>query len=330
MLAQTDGVDVEEVTKTLPIEVDFVEKGGSDGPSGYSADHSSPDSDAGEAAAQTANTETDQSEDKATGFTMDEAVSKSTANEESPTTYAAAVKAPAADDDASRAGQAQDRSGENLSEPSAAVDDAEDGMLADPQPESKDAVPSPAENPPDASSADPPANPVMESPSIPAPVAEAADTVPESNAAELDQSPGQSSTSASPSENPDLLSVASPSSSSTAVPFPGMPRMNTSQSAQSELSELDAADSTSDLPDVPSAEGKDKETRRNRLSSLKGFVRRISDQGVTRSPSTNRPGSSGKSPMAEVDEATALLSSQTATPSGEGEKKKKRLSIKKT
>ena len=112
----------------------------------------------------------------------------------------------------------------------------------------------------------------------------------------------------------------------TAVPFPAMPRMNTSQSTRSNLSELDSGGSTSDLPDLTPTEDKNKDKRRKRLSSIKGFVRRMSDQGASRSPAVGKPGSSGKSPMGEVDEATAMIGA--ASDKSDDRKMKKKLSTK--
>jgi len=112
------------------------------------------------------------------------------------------------------------------------------------------------------------------------------------------------------------------------VPFPAMPRMNTSVSTHSNLSELDSG-AASDTPEPASTEEKNKDKRRKRLSSIKGFVRRISDQGVSRGPAL-RPGSSGKGSMEEVDETAAMSpnANGSATPSGEDKgKMKKRLSI---
>ena len=152
--------------------------------------------------------------------------------------------------------------------------------------------------------------------------------LPDSSATKLDTKDTLSATT------PDDPSTASPAAEPASVPFPQMTRMNTSHSTHSNLSDADSGASTSDVAEPAPAEGKDKEKRRTRLSSIKGFVRRISDQRSTRSPGrVGRTVSDGKSPVGEMDEATAMLSaslSASGSPNGEaGDKKKKRLSLKK-
>ena len=109
-------------------------------------------------------------------------------------------------------------------------------------------------------------------------------------------------------------------------------RIASSASQKSGLSDKStgAAGDGSGQPETPADKSKDKdEKRRKRLSSIKGFVRRISDQGVlTRSNSMGKTGSGGKSPMGELDEASAMGSdSGAATPPAEADKKKKRMSL---
>lgn len=142
----------------------------------------------------------------------------------------------------------------------------------------------------------------------------------------------QPSLAASP-EKSESYRPTSPPIPPTSVPFPSQPsmqRMSTSQSQQSDLSGLESSPSASDLQEQPSvaasSDDAKKDKRRKRLSSIKGFVRRISDQGVTKSPSVK---GGAKSPMGELDEATALLSKGVSGPEGQGEegKKKKRLSL---
>ena len=133
---------------------------------------------------------------------------------------------------------------------------------------------------------------------------------------------------------PDDPSTLLPAAEQASVPFPQITRVETSHSIHSTLSENDSGASTSDVTELAPVEGKDKEKRRTRLSSLKGFVRRISDHQSTRSPGgVNKAVPSGKSPMGEMDEATAMLSanvSASGSPNGEvGDKRKKRLSLKK-
>jgi hypothetical protein len=124
--------------------------------------------------------------------------------------------------------------------------------------------------------------------------------------------------------------------------------MSTSQSVQSNLSEAASGTSSpsrphsgADWPDVSPDDTKG-DKRRKRLSSIKGFVRRISDQGIARSPSLGGGAGRVKSPMTEVDDPTSLagLAAGTNADNAEAgqpqaskadkkeEKRKKRLSMK--
>lgn len=139
----------------------------------------------------------------------------------------------------------------------------------------------------------------------------------------------------SPERSSPVRSISPGPFAVTGAAFPPMPRMTSSTSQRSDLSthavtggpqtESPSASST----DLPEAAKEDK--RRKRLSSLKGFVRRISDQGVSRSNSLKGLSqTSGTSKGGEeADEATALIGkniSAGSTPQGE-EKRKKRLSL---
>ena len=95
------------------------------------------------------------------------------------------------------------------------------------------------------------------------------------------------------------------------------PRMTSSQSNASNLSDL-ASGSTSPIGESTPEDSKS-DKRRKRLSSIKGFVRRISDQGITRSPSLGRK---GKNPMGDLDEASAMAG---ASEEGKDKDKRKRL-----
>jgi hypothetical protein len=134
---------------------------------------------------------------------------------------------------------------------------------------------------------------------------------------------GETSVPASSKATSTEPAIATPSNQKAAVPFPSMPRRKTSQSTQSNLSELGSGASTDDVTELTPSDGKDKDKRRKRLSSIKGLVRRISE----------RPGSSGKSPIRELDETTAMLPNRTSTsdtPGGEAsDKNKKKQSQKK-
>jgi ATP-binding cassette subfamily B (MDR/TAP) protein 6 len=120
------------------------------------------------------------------------------------------------------------------------------------------------------------------------------------------------------------------------VSFPQSRNLPTSESQSSNLSDFQSSETSStpqrsssqvELASTDSTPGsKDKGKSRKRLDSLKGFVRRISDQNVnkplSRSNSTHSA-TGAKSPMGEPDESTALI------PAGKEDKKKKRLSLKK-
>lgn len=144
--------------------------------------------------------------------------------------------------------------------------------------------------------------------------------------------PAETNETAADEETHDATPTSESPVKPVAVPFPSMPRVITSQSTQSNLSELDSGASTSDIAELAPTDGKDKSKARKRLSSIRGLVRRISDQGASRSQG-GRPSSGGKSPMGELDEATAMRSnavSGSGTPGGDsGDKKKKRLSLQK-
>lgn len=136
----------------------------------------------------------------------------------------------------------------------------------------------------------------------------------------------QSSPQKSMDESATSTAATTPSRDDKApVPFPKppMPRMSTSASQQSNLSGSSAPEVSS-----PPADDTKGDKRRKRLSSIKGFVRRISDQGgMTRSNSYGKSGTGTKSPMGELSEAAAMGSGPgPATPPTDADKKKKRLS----
>jgi len=130
--------------------------------------------------------------------------------------------------------------------------------------------------------------------------------------------------SAPATESPrtDLPSLPSPSSSqqrpvswapssdrTTPDKRLSFPRMTSSQSHASGISDVGSGSTTpsrsnsrSELPE--GEENKMGDKARKRLNSIKGFVRRLSDQGLSRSPSLG--GKGAKSPMGEMDEGTAM------------------------
>ena len=112
------------------------------------------------------------------------------------------------------------------------------------------------------------------------------------------------------SSQPRPVSWAPGSNTTTPEKRLSFPRMTSSQSHASGISDLGSGSTTpsrsnsrSELPEGEETKMGDK--ARKRLNSIKGFVRRISDQGLSRSPSLG--GKGAKSPMGEMDEATAML-----------------------
>lgn len=231
--------------------------------------------------------------------------------------YADAVKAPAADE-AQVATASNQQTGQHAASPSATTETRPENVAA--LGLSHTGIDSPGQ----ASSAD-----------VPAPRAEPFPPAPSAST-----TIGAATSRSTPSKN-----------SGTATPekrisFPPMPRMSTSQSVQSNLSEAASGTSSpgrttsgADLPDTSPEDAKS-DKRRKRLSSIKGFVRRISDQGLARSPSLGA--SRVKSPMSEVEDPTSLAglaASAETVPAGQAptpgskvdkkeEKRKKRLSMK--
>lgn len=123
--------------------------------------------------------------------------------------------------------------------------------------------------------------------------------------AQEERTPAAESTEARPSP------IRTPSGK--AVPFPPLPRMSSSISQRSGLS--NASGGENGAPSTPgSNEPELGDKRRKRLSSLKGFVRRISDQGVTRSNSFKNfmSGDSPRASPAPLDETTPLVGSPAA------------------
>jgi len=120
---------------------------------------------------------------------------------------------------------------------------------------------------------------------------------------------------------------STPSTEKPTITFPdSAPRMSMSNSQRSDISSVSASDLPEGSKGTQGADAEDKkDKRRTRLGSIKGFVRRISDQSaLSRSNSFGKPGSA-KSPMNEVDEASAMI--QSAVGGGADDKKKKRLSL---
>ncbi|WVW80002.1 hypothetical protein I302_101975 [Kwoniella bestiolae CBS 10118] len=130
---------------------------------------------------------------------------------------------------------------------------------------------------------------------------------------EASSSPGK----AFPTESPKPASVAFPSSASKPVNTKRWSTMSASPSIASALSSTGGAEgsspSKSETSQTPSGDKDKGDKRRKRLSSIKGFVRRISDQGLTRSPSGLRSPASEDLPTIsgnnenEADERTPLV-----------------------
>ncbi|WWC99148.1 hypothetical protein V866_006043 [Kwoniella sp. B9012] len=174
-------------------------------------------------------------------------------------------------------------------------------------------------------------------PSVPFPSSPSASPKKEGSVSLSLNSPSRKSTEGSsspvkafPTESPKPVSVPFPSSAS------GKPAntkrwstMSASPSIASALSSTGGGEGapTGSSPSKSDTSGGDKsDKRRKRLSSIKGFVRRISDQGLTRSPSGLRsPASEDLPPISgnnqndnEVNESTPLV--------GQGEQRERRVS----
>jgi hypothetical protein len=139
-------------------------------------------------------------------------------------------------------------------------------------------------------------------------VATASDPTP----AQVDASPqtNRASVPFPSTSQPRPVSWAPGSNITTPEKRRSFPRMTSSQSQASGISELGSDSTTPSRSNSRSDQPEGEETKmgdkaRKRLSSIKGFVRRISDQGLSRSPSLGARGA--KSPMGEMDETTAML-----------------------
>lgn len=105
------------------------------------------------------------------------------------------------------------------------------------------------------------------------------------------------------SQTAETIPTPSRPPSTSRLSFPPMPRTSSHHSGLSNTSEHDGPSTPGSITE----EGGDK--RRKRLSSLKGFVRRISDQGVTRSNSFKNfmSGDSPRSSPVQLDETAPLV-----------------------
>ncbi|WWC87743.1 uncharacterized protein L201_002635 [Kwoniella dendrophila CBS 6074] len=162
--------------------------------------------------------------------------------------------------------------------------------------------------------------PISETPSVPFPTAPSpkkeSPTAPSTSLNSPRQSIERSITIASsptksfPTESPKAGSVPFPgsaSSNTTSKPvnvkrwstMSASPSVQSALSSQGDHSGSSSPTKYSETSQTPSSKNEDKsDKRRKRLSSIKGFVRRISDQGLTRSPSTGLA-QGLKSPMSE-------------------------------
>ncbi|WRT65564.1 uncharacterized protein IL334_002509 [Kwoniella shivajii] len=161
-------------------------------------------------------------------------------------------------------------------------------------------------------------NPTIEIPSVPEPTAstkrvEVTDTTTSLNSPQDSNDKETTTDTVSPGKS---FPIESPKpSTSPTVPFPSsvsnkrFSTISNSPSVSSALSSngtIEASGSSPSRSDGQSLGGGDKDKsdkKRNRLSSIKGFVRRISDQGLTRSPSGLRsPASEDLPPISNANE----------------------------
>lgn len=139
----------------------------------------------------------------------------------------------------------------------------------------------------------------------------------------------------SPAKSTDSTSNA-PSNLST--PFPSMPHLTSSasQGSISKQSTTESASGTGVSPSPAVGDKKDEKKSRKRLSSIKGFVRRISDQGssspklgsgaLSRSSSYNakrNEGGSGSGSNTPLGDQRDGKASAPGTPTPDGDKKKR-------
>ena len=112
------------------------------------------------------------------------------------------------------------------------------------------------------------------------------------------------------SQTAETIPTPSRPPSTSRLSFPPMPRTSSHHSGLSNTSEHDGPSTPGSITE----EGGDK--RRKRLSSLKGFVRRISDQGVTRSNSFKNfmSGDSPRSSPVQLDETAPLIEPTAEQP----------------
>ncbi|GFZ42756.1 Heavy metal tolerance protein [Saitozyma sp. JCM 24511] len=328
MVAQAQGVSPEDVAKTLPAEndlIDLVEESKAapeaeiqDSAASKAVDDRTARGTVAGAAAPAEKAVDMESEAK--GFSVDgaPATSAPAASDAAPSTYAEAVKSEPAETSDTHPAESESKPKPSEAEPEA----TETTPLIDSDAQAKgDDGPAPSPAPAVTASAD--------ASSVPAPSpAKTATTTDSPSQVDSTGPATPSGASASASASASGAATPTPQSKRASVTFPSSrPGLPTSTSQRSDLS----------LPDSESAEGAaDKDgkdvKRRKRLSSIKGFVRRISDQGVTRSGSINRPGSSGAagagSPLSEDPGRVGDSPSSAGLEPGQGEdKKKKRLSL---
>jgi hypothetical protein len=131
--------------------------------------------------------------------------------------------------------------------------------------------------------------------------------------------------SSAPTTDKAKSKVAEPSG----TPFPALPRLPSSVSQHSFVSQTSNTDTSPRPPtiDLPSDAKSDKDKGRKRLKSIKGFVRRISDQGagLTRSPSFKGTtgGTDDTTPTKGTDEAGTTGSGPSGPQTPDGERKKR-------
>jgi hypothetical protein len=162
------------------------------------------------------------------------------------------------------------------------VPDPEIGMTMETETEEKEPPPDSDDAETAPASAVPTVTVPSESPSLGAPIssASASASVPDTPVIEVEAEPLALPDSTAPT--PDTQTVVFPDAA-----------LSHSTSQRSNISSVGASDAPE--PSTPGALDDKKDKRRSRLGSLKGFVRRISDQGgssLSRSNSFGRPGSS--------------------------------------
>lgn len=133
-----------------------------------------------------------------------------------------------------------------------------------------------------------------------------------------------------PAKRSSIGSTSSPSSRPNSMSIPSFPRLASSASQRSNLSDSPSVDGGDNSgASTPTGKNGKEGKARKRLSSIKGFVRRISDQGVQGLSRSNSMGSPKMvaSPLGSPGGAPSEAERGLAAGDAKEDKKKKRMSL---